>query len=309
MIADISLKSPYRYGDNVLGARQLYQGYNVVVNQYANRYEILKFQGEHAVRRRGYESDENRVHRRNFAYKDGVLHRVTVQANIDRLLKSMKRSRNRALDAIYSYVQANDWRYFVTCTFAPDKVDRFNSSAIKRLWKLFRQRLQYYYPDSRVIAIPEPHPTSGAIHIHALVGGCDLSDWIKPAVNAKTGEIIVSSFGDTVYNLLMYEYGFSTLIDLGEDPCKLRVCNYLAKYISKNTNVDYNQRSYYRTKRLKSRIRHYLLLGQSDIDCMLSIHSAPRKGDNYSLFNQGKCMVNKRKSLDNMDVYDVVYLE
>lgn len=309
MIADVSLKSPYRYGDNVLGARQLYQGYNVVVNQYANRYEILKFQGEHAVRRRGYESDENRVHRRNFAYKDGVLHRVTVQANIDRLLKSMKRSRNRALDAIYSYVQANDWRYFVTCTFAPDKVDRFNSSAIKRLWKLFRQRLQYYYPDSRVIAIPEPHPTSGAIHIHALVGGCDLSDWIKPGVNAKTGEIIVSSFGDTVYNLLMYEYGFSTLIDLGEDPCKLRVCNYLAKYISKNTNVDYNQRSYYRTKRLKSRIRHYLLLGQSDIDCMLSIHSAPRKGDNYSLFNQGKCMVNKRKSLDNMDVYDVVYLE
>lgn len=167
---------------------------------------------------------------------------------IDDIQKTIKSSRNRALDNIFGYTLTNDWQYFVTLTFSPDFVNRSDDEEVKNFYVKFRRELQQQFQDIKILAIPERHPTSNAIHFHCLFGNCDLTKYITKAINPKNNKPILSK-GRQVYNLKFFKYGFSTLVKMTGD--SLKVANYLTKYIVKDFgNIGYNKKSFYHTQNL-----------------------------------------------------------
>lgn len=98
----------------------------------------------------------------------------------------------------------------------------------------------------------------GALHFHALMS--DITWTLVPAVNPKTGKIIKTKFGDPVFNVKDWEYGFSTVALIPPDNNNFRVANYLVKYITKEGNTDYNAKRYYHTRNLafKNKVIAYL---------------------------------------------------
>ena len=193
---------------------------------------------------------------RKFVDLDGVLvpKNDNIVAHIDDLQRTLYESRRRALDNVFGYILANDWQYFVTLTFSPDKVDRENDDSCRYAYKLFIKRLRYYYPTAYALFVPERHPKSGKLHLHGLVGGCDLSSWLKVATYKNS--VIKTDCGNIVYNLELYEFGFSTVCKLNGDT--LRIANYISKYMIKDFGtIGYNKKSFYHTRNLAFKDKHY----------------------------------------------------
>ncbi len=293
-----SIKQKY-YGDNVLSVRQAYQTINTKINKYPDSIEVIRYADNLVVRRKGIEMDIA-PRQRLFTVNDkGNYIAKSCNATLSRLLDNFRRSKSRSMDMVYNYILSNQWRYFCTFTFAPDKVeDRFSMCCIKKCWRVFRDRLRHFFPSAYVCAIPEPHPTSNAIHLHALIGGADLSLWMKDSGHK-------SSFGDTIYNFILYDFGFSTVVDLGTDPCKLRLANYCAKYISKDMYCEYNKRRYFASKGLKHRDSIVYNLEEEDFAAFLKYNTHTPIGENFSIFDFNPIEVERVKSLDKMDIYRV----
>ena len=88
---------------------------------------------------------------------------------ISDIKRSIEVSRNRAKNMIYDYARTNDFEYFVTMTFNPDKVDSFNyvacSQKLSDWLKNLRRRVA---PDIRYLFVPELHK-SGRYHFHGIL--------------------------------------------------------------------------------------------------------------------------------------------
>lgn len=212
---------------------------------------------------------------RKFVEIDGVLTPVVENApKIEAVKHTIENSRKRALDNIYGYVLANYWDYFVTLTFDPAKVDRDNEEEIKYSWKKFRQKLQYLNEDVKLFAIPERHPKSGKLHLHCLVGAIKLDKYLSRAYNPHTNKPIFSN-GRAVYNLTLFEYGFSTLVKITGN--QLQVANYLTKYVIKDFGtIGYNKKSYYATQNLNFKNKQLSYLStQGFIELQQNIKTDP----------------------------------
>lgn len=195
-------------------------------------------------------------------------------------IKTKQSSRERSVDQIYGFAQNHIWKYFVTVTFSSGRVDRFDDDSVKYCWQKFRQRLQYRYPGIEILLINEHH-SLGGLHFHALFNNCDLSQYLRIAINKSywqtyydkvtntkvfkrdsEGNLIKnkyyleplkSSFGDQVYNLdrSIYEDGYVTVVKIREGSDSSQITNYLTKYVSKDSfSVKDEQRAYYRTHNL-----------------------------------------------------------
>lgn len=155
----------------------------------------------------------------------------------------------RAKDKFYGYALCNDWQYF--CTFTVS-INDFTSTddATKHYWKLFKQKLQYYFKEVKIIAVPERHE-KGNLHFHALLGDCDLDKLLTIAISPKTGRKLLRN-GRQVYNLPLWNKGFSTVVKIGTGSIEhqLKAINYLIGYVTKEGNTGYNQKRYYRTQNL-----------------------------------------------------------
>lgn len=120
-------------------------------------------------------------------------------------------SLKRAKDKIQDIVLCNNFDYFVTLTFNPQKVDSFNVDEVKNAIKNWLnkgvQRRNYSY-----IAIPEYHK-SGRIHLHALMSG-DLL--LSDSGHRHNGKII--------YNITDWQekFGFCTAIPIDGNINSLR---------------------------------------------------------------------------------------
>lgn len=233
--------------------------YNCIINTFAEFTEFVIYKHDFKVTTGNFGGiDEitgemfikglNADRSRKFENIDGVLTPIKDCVKIENVKRTIVNSRKRALDNLFGYILCNSWKYFITLTFSPEFVDREDEDAIKYNWAKFRQKLQYYFPDVKIIAVPERHPKSGKLHIHALVGDCDLKKWLTRAINPHTNKPIFSK-GRAVYNLGLFEFGFSTLVHCDEN--SLRVANYIIKYIIKDFgNIGYNKKTYFRTKNL-----------------------------------------------------------
>lgn len=195
---------------------------NDITKEYTDMYKITLYKTPYTP------------YARNQIKKTKIINRPNQE---DSLQRSVRRS--RAL--INDYVLCNEFDLFVTFTFDPRKVDRYNveSCYLKMqgwLWRTHRK-----YKDFKYVIVPEQHK-DGAIHFHALISGYD-----GPL---KKTNVIQNN--KRVYNLNAYRFGFTNAQYLDED--KQKAVAYLCKYITKDMVLINNRRRYWASKNLQKPI-------------------------------------------------------
>lgn len=259
---------------------------NVVVNKFKNFATVIEYKRPFFIND-GSSSDLHlKVDRsRKFKYDcNDELQIAKEGVTFDDLIQNMGRSRRRSLDGFFGYALSNTWRYFITITFDPKKIDRHSRDDINYAWQLLRQKLQYRNKDIHILIVTEEHHTDGCLHFHGLIGHCDLTKSLTLGINNKKylydynpftrekvfqqdadgnyipnkyyGCLVKTEFGDQVYNFDkdIFNLGFTTIVELHSDGVSGdndRVSSYLMKYMSKDYNsCGYNKRSYFRTLNL-----------------------------------------------------------
>lgn len=143
----------------------------------------------------------------------------------------------RAKDMIFDLIYLNDFDYFATLTFNPDKVDSFNPDEVMKKVKKWlnnhqtRNGLKY-------VLVPEYH-VSGRIHMHMLYSG-NLKLVDSGHVHPKTGQ--------TIYNCSSWSFGFSTVVRCDDNRAKLAF--YVSKYVTKDVQRIFGK-YYYSSQGLK----------------------------------------------------------
>lgn len=147
---------------------------------------------------------------------------------------------------IKGYALANDFKWFATLTFNPEKINSLDydtaKTALLKWCRLMRDR----YNKFDYLLIPELHK-SGAVHFHGLLG--DIPAGFAESVNPKTGKTVIRH-GRQVYNLTDWEYGFSDC-EMIESP--ERAATYITKYITAALLTDkemYNKKRYFNSQGL-----------------------------------------------------------
>lgn len=133
----------------------------------------------------------------------------------------LERARRRARAQVRRLALCNEFRWFVTLTIDPKKIDSYDAAmVIKRLNQWLSNRVKR--DGLRYVLVPERHK-SGRIHFHGF-----FSDSLQ-AVDSGHKD----SEGHPVYNLPQWDYGFTTAIALyGEYP---KAVAYVCKYIGKDS--------------------------------------------------------------------------
>lgn len=256
---------------------------NVIINHFKNQTEVIIYKKAFYVNHN--KPNPNIDRRRKFYYDENDELQAKDGFTYNDLIEHIPRSRRRALDNFIGYAMCNTWRYFITLTFDPRKIDRSKRSEVCKAWELVRKKLQYRFPEVRTILITEEHNTDKCLHFHGLIGGCDLSMYLSPAINnmkyistydfttrqkiyAKDlngnlipnkyyGQLLKTKYGDQIYNFTkdLYDFGFSTIVKLHNEDIpgsNDKVVMYLRKYMSKDYNSNgYNKKSYFRTANLE----------------------------------------------------------
>lgn len=160
--------------------------------------------------------------------------------------RSKLASMHRARSAVHDIALCNSFEYFFTLTFSPDKIDRYDATTVKTVLSDFLKN-QVRRKDFSYVCIPEYHK-DGAIHVHGL---CNLGSMaIAPSFNPHTQSPVYTQSGQMVYNLLDWKLGFSTCIRIDEQ--YERTCNYITKYITKDTRKIFGK-WYWSSRDLKKR--------------------------------------------------------
>jgi hypothetical protein len=151
-----------------------------------------------------------------------------------------ERSMRRARAKVRRLALANEFRWFVTLTLDPEKVDSHDGAAVVKALNAWcsnavqRQGLRY-------ILVPERHK-KGGIHFHGFFS--DSMEAVdsgtmkppgggkprKPRSKAQREEWLRNG-GQVVYNLPRWTYGFTTAMELyGDYPAAVAyVCKYIGK--------------------------------------------------------------------------------
>lgn len=144
----------------------------------------------------------------------------------------------RAMQIVYDIARSNKWDWFITLTFDPFKVDSMDYLACVQAMKCFTQVLQksgFVY-----LLVPEQHK-SGAYHFHGLVKG---RLPVVPARNPE-GHLIVDDTGRQVYNISIYDYGFTTATAIDD---QAKAAGYVAKYLTKELTVPKGKKRYWASR-------------------------------------------------------------
>lgn len=119
---------------------------------------------------------------------------------------------------IFDLAKSNYWDYFVTLTYSPQKVDRYDYEQVYRKTRSFFRYLQRIGGCSWLL-VPELHK-DGAIHVHGLVSG--------PIPLLDSGH--KDRAHRTVYNAVGYHLGFTMFTRVSDQS---RVSSYMTKYVTK----------------------------------------------------------------------------
>lgn len=154
--------------------------------------------------------------------------------------EDIERSMRRARAKVRRMALANEFKYFVTLTLDPAKVDSHDGAAVvKKLNAWASNAVQRH--GLRYILVPERHK-KGGIHFHgffndalpAVDSGTIRVPWAKkprkPRSAAERAEWLAAG-GRVVYNLPGWALGFTTAMELyGDYPAAVAyVCKYIGK--------------------------------------------------------------------------------
>ena len=163
---------------------------------------------------------------------------------------------------IKGYAYTNSFRWFVTLTFNPEKVDSSDYETAKDTLLKWCRWMRDEYERFDYLLIPEPHK-SGAVHFHGLLG--DIPAHFVEAANPKTGKPVIRH-GRQVYNLTDWKYGFS---DCEEIESPERAASYITKYVTKTLLTDkkmYNKKRYYNSQGLARPAVSFTMSDNSELE-------------------------------------------
>ncbi len=163
---------------------------------------------------------------------------------------------------IKGYALSNSFRWFVTLTFDPEKVNSSDYETAKSTLLKWCRRMRDRHERFDYLLIPELHK-SGAVHFHGLLGNVP-ADFAE-AVNAKTGRPIVRH-NRQVYNLTEWEYGFS---DCEEIESPERAASYITKYVTTALLTDkemYNKKRYFNSQGLAKPVVVFSMDDNTDLN-------------------------------------------
>lgn len=163
--------------------------------------------------------------------------------------ENLDRAARRAKAKVRRIALANQFRWFVTLTYDPQKVDSLNpEEALRRMgqWcsnQVKRRGLRY-------VLVPERHK-SGRVHLHGF-----FSDSLEATDSGH-----VDRTGHPIYNLPGWGYGFTTAIELYGDYHK--AVAYVCKYIGKDGKI--GGRWYYSGGALAQPVTDYVNISAKDL--------------------------------------------
>lgn len=195
-----------------------------IVKEYSSIYKltVFKYERSRSVAVSGKKNKDNRFQ----------------ESDIER---SVRRSRLMVSD----YILSNDFDIFVTFTFNPKKVNRYDLNACYSKMQSWLWRQQRKSENTmKYLIVPEKHKDN-AIHFHAVISH-------YPGDLKKT-KIIQNN--RRVYNLPSYRYGFTNAQFLDGD--RQKVAAYVCKYITKDMVTVSNCRRYWCSKNLQKPIKYY----------------------------------------------------
>lgn len=153
--------------------------------------------------------------------------------------RSQRISRNRTLNNLYYDTRSNVWDWFITLTFAPDKVDRYSYDACVKKMHSWLTVCRRSCPDMKYILVPELHK-DGAFHFHGLFSNCDGLEFIDSGVKDDNGK--------TIYNVGKYKLGFTEATRVQSTE---KVSKYITKYITKELcAVTFGKKRYWKSRNL-----------------------------------------------------------
>lgn len=155
--------------------------------------------------------------------------------------RSLRNSMVHSKNMIYDLARENrgKFRYFLTLTFNPKKVDSYNyDKSAKKVSYWLNNLKKKNIPELYYLGVPELHQ-SGRYHFHFLIS--DISDILEDSGH-KT------STGQIIYNVPVYRWGFSTATEINSPE---KCCAYICKYITKDLlgHIKFKKR-YWRSKNL-----------------------------------------------------------
>lgn len=197
--------------------------------------------------------------------------------------ENANRSYNRTKQKIYEYSRCVQWEYFITLTFDPSKVDRYNYEECSKKVRKWLNNQRRNAPDLLYLIVPEHHK-DGAWHFHGLL--------------ANTGSMVFLDSGKhtkdsmTIYNIGRWSYGFTTATKVRD---MHSVSKYIGKYITKDLcALSKGKQRYFVSSNLPlPRVSLFLAADDADFYDLLSTlensfgaeitHvSSPRKKDSFA---------------------------
>lgn len=135
------------------------------------------------------------------------------------LAEDQERAMRRARARVRRLALANDFRWFVTLTLDPAKIDRYDPAAVVRKLNQWCSN-QVKRRGLRYILVPERHK-DGALHFHGFFS--DSLDAVASGHHDKKG--------NEIYNLPGWTLGFTAAIGVyGDYPAAVAyVCKYIGK--------------------------------------------------------------------------------
>lgn len=144
--------------------------------------------------------------------------------------RSKESSLYRARASVRDIALCNRFGWFFTWTLSKEPINRYDSVEVGRRVQDFLKnavrRKGFAY-----VCVPERHK-DGAIHFHGL---CNLgSIVVERAVHPRTLLPLSTIQGQPIFNMTSWKLGYSTCIPIDEN--YERTCNYIVKYISKDSD-------------------------------------------------------------------------
>lgn len=158
----------------------------------------------------------------------------------DKESDSLRISYSRTKRKVYDMVKSNNWEWFFTLTFNPDKVDSFNYEEVTTKLSDWLSNMRKKCNNMKYVVVPELHE-SGRWHFHGLFADVENMVFVDSEKRDKKGRII--------YNVGNYKLGFSTATKI-DDVSK--ASSYLTKYITKEMcDVTGGKKRYWRSRNVQ----------------------------------------------------------
>lgn len=188
---------------------------------------------------------------------------IVIQATIEELVEmsknvelgkkqkeeySLRSSVSRTRMKIEQLSRSGEFSHFVTLTYSPEKVDRYDYTECIKKFTVWLQNVKRKAPDLQALFVPEFHTKNAkldnegkevyAVHFHGLIGH----------IQGLTLDFYKMRVGTAVYKLKDWNFGIS---DVTEIENSVAICRYMRKYITKQSisiaRTHKNRHRYFKT--------------------------------------------------------------